>query len=164
MSSSRPVVAPTFATRFLAAGVCAPFWLSGIDKLLDVNATAREMADIGLTHPELVAFAVIVVQLGGSLLSVFARGVAAAAGALALAAFTLIATWVAHAFWTLHGHERIGEMNIFIEHIAIVFGLALAAWTHLRLTRPAPAPVQSADTSGSGGPSARASTSPHSVP
>jgi transmembrane protein len=134
MSPSRHVLASSLAFRILIVGMCAPFWISGIDKVLDLEGAAKEMLGLGMSRPHLVALAVVAVQLGGSLLAIVGRGALAAAGALALAAFTVAATWVAHAFWTFHGQERFGQMNIFVEHVSIVFGLALAAWVHTRLT------------------------------
>ena len=132
MSSSRQALLPSLGLRVLIAGLCAPFWISGIGKLLDLNATSRLMLGIGMSHPDLVALAVVLVQLGGSLMAVFASGAAAATGSLALAAFTVAATWVVHEFWTFHGPQRFAEMNIFFEHVSIIFGLLLAAWAQFK--------------------------------
>jgi transmembrane protein len=132
MSSNVQTNSPGVATRLLFAGLCAPFWISGLDKLLDLDAAAREIASFGMRHSSIVAVLVILVQLGGSMLVAFGRGRAGAAGAFALAVFTAAATWLAHAFWSFPGPARSGEMNIFFEHVSILFGLVLAARVHLQ--------------------------------
>ena len=81
--------------------------------------------------------ATIAVQLGGSAMAVLGRGRAAALGAAALAAFTMLATLIAHAFWRFEGPARSQQTNVFLEHVSIVFGLLLISWLHARAPRQA---------------------------
>lgn len=108
-----------------------PYLISGVLKLLDFAGAQAEVAALtGLAPGFLlaaVATGVIVLQLGGSawLLS---GGRGAALSALALAGFTLAATFLAHTWWHLPpGPERAHAFNGFWEHIALVGALCLAA-------------------------------------
>jgi hypothetical protein len=67
----------------------------------------------------------ILVQLGGSLPVILNRWTWLGAGALGV--FTALATVTAHRFWTLDGIERVRELNIFLEHLAIIAGFVLVA-------------------------------------
>lgn len=106
-----------------------PYWWGGFDKVLHFHAAVSENAGLHLPHPELIAVATIVVELVGSLLVIVNRYLWLGAGALVV--FTAVATLVAHAFWTLSGATRFAQMNIFLEHIALIAAfviVAIAAW------------------------------------
>ena len=70
---------------------------------------------------------------------IFGRRVWLGAGALGV--FTLIVTVLAHAFWNLEGPARFAEMNIFMEHVAIIAGFAFAAMFAQATSKPAPHPL-----------------------
>jgi uncharacterized membrane protein YphA (DoxX/SURF4 family) len=53
-------------------------------------------------------------------------------GALALAGFTLFATFVANRFWEMAPPERFMAANSFFEHLGLVGGFLLVAWYDLR--------------------------------
>ncbi|MCE4535684.1 DoxX family protein [Pelomonas sp. P7] len=108
-----------------------PYLISGALKLLDFNGARAEVGGLsGLAAPALVtmlAAAVVVTQLGGSLL-LLRGGRWAPLGGLALAGFTLIATFLAHTWWALpQGAERVQAFNGFWEHIALAGALGFAA-------------------------------------
>ncbi len=52
--------------------------------------------------------------------------------ALALAAFTLAATFIANRFWQATGVDRFALENGFFEHLGLVGGFLLVAWMDLR--------------------------------
>jgi len=104
--------------------LASPFLLSGIAKLLDFQGAANEMAGVGLRPAGLLAAAVIVTQLGGSLLILSRRYCWLGAGILAV--FTVLATLLAHPFWAFEGRDRAAHMTTFFEHVALVGGLAMA--------------------------------------
>lgn len=106
-------------------GLTLPYWWSGIDKLLHPQAALAEMHATGLPASWLLYALILVVQLGGSLAIIFNRYAWLGAGALAV--FTAFATYLAHAFWKLDGAARFAEMNVFMEHIALIAGMAFAA-------------------------------------
>jgi transmembrane protein len=102
-----------------------PYWWSGVDKLLHPHAALSEIQGLGLPPSWILYGLLLIVQLGGSLAIIFNRYAWLGAGALGV--FTAIVTYIAHAFWKLEGPARFGEMNDFMEHIALIAGLAFAA-------------------------------------
>ncbi|MEW6454998.1 MAG: DoxX family protein [Pseudomonadota bacterium] len=105
----------------------AAFWLSGISKLTDFSGAVGEVRGLtGLEPVALVAALVIAVQIGGSLLVIWG-GRWAWLGAGALGVFTLLATLMAHAWWTKAGIDRFRDFNTFWEHMGLIGGLMLAA-------------------------------------
>jgi len=65
------------------------------------------------------------VQIGGSVLVIAGRAVWLGAGALAV--FTLLATIIAHAFWSAPAADRALVLNTFLEHIGLIGGFVLTA-------------------------------------
>lgn len=110
--------------RLLLAAV---FLYSGQDKLRHWQSGIREVADLGLPWPRLLAAATIATQLIGGLAVL--SGIGAAWGAVVLAFFTLVATIAGHRFWLLHGDRARQEFTTSLEHLAIVGGLLLLAMT-----------------------------------
>jgi transmembrane protein len=102
-----------------------PFLISGFVKLLDFGGAAKEVAGLGLRPVAPFAAAVILVQLGGSALFLTRRFCWLGAGILA--GFTVVATLLAHPFWTFEGPDRGRQTATFFEHLAIVGGFAIAA-------------------------------------
>lgn len=110
-----------------------PYLISGVVKLFDLSSAEAEVRALtGLEAGGLslaLTLAVIVTQLGGSALLITGRAWAWAGG-MALAVFTLIATFLAHTWWHLpDGPDRDHAFNGFWEHIALVGALA---WVALR--------------------------------
>jgi uncharacterized membrane protein YphA (DoxX/SURF4 family) len=87
------------------------------------------MRHFGLQPATPLAIATIVLELGASLLVLSGR--LRWLGAIALAAFTLAATIVANAFWSLPPSERMMVENAFFEHLGLVGGLVFVAWIDL---------------------------------
>ncbi len=117
-----------FAARAGSMLLVAPFLVSGIFKMIDfAGATAEVAALSGLEPAWIFAVLTIAVQIGGSLLVVFGNRWGTLAGALALGGFTVVATLLAHSWWTKEGIERVRDFNVFFEHVAIVGGFVLAA-------------------------------------
>ncbi|MBI3346850.1 MAG: DoxX family protein [Burkholderiales bacterium] len=105
-----------------------PYLISGVLKLLDFAGAQAEVAGLlgGVAVLPLTA-AVIAVQLGGSAL-LLGGGRLAWLGGVALAAFTLAATFLAHRWWGVPpGPDRAHAFNGFWEHIALVAALLYAA-------------------------------------
>jgi uncharacterized membrane protein YphA (DoxX/SURF4 family) len=98
----------------------------GLDKAFDFAAAVGEMHHFGLEPAAPLALAVIVLELGASLLILSGR--LRWLGALALAAFTLAATFVANRFWSAPPAERFMLENGFFEHLGLVGGFLLVAW------------------------------------
>jgi transmembrane protein len=125
---ARPV---SSVARVALVALLLPYLISGVLKLLDFDGARAEVAGLtGITQATLVlltALAVIAVQLGGSAL-LLAGGRWGWLGGVALAGFTLVATFLAHTWWHLPaGPERDHAFNGFWEHIALVGALVYAA-------------------------------------
>lgn len=117
---------PTWTPTAASALLVTPFLWSGLTKLFDFEAAETEMQGLGLRPARLAAAAVILVQLGGSALVVSGHG--AWIGAVALGAFTLVASLMGHAFWSAsHDKERTLQLNAFLANIGLIGGLVLAA-------------------------------------
>jgi len=93
---------------------------------MDFAAAVGEMQHFGLAPAAPLAAAVIMLELGASLmiLSGFYRWL----GALSLAAFTLAATFLANRFWAAPPAEQFMLANAFFEHIGLAGGFVLVAW------------------------------------
>jgi uncharacterized membrane protein YphA (DoxX/SURF4 family) len=111
-------------------GLCAAYLQGGIDKALDFPSAIAEMTHFGLAPVVPLAIMVIVLELGASLLIL--TGFYRWFGALALAGFTLMATFMANRFWNAPMPERFMLENGFFEHLGLVGGFLLVAWHDLK--------------------------------
>ena len=136
VAMARPIFGSA-AMRFVAyLGLCAAYLQSGLNKLFDINAAVGEMHHFGLQPALPLAVLVIALELGASLLIL--SGKLRWLGALMLALFTLMATFVALRFWQMPvGPERFGAANSFFEHLGLVGGFLLVAWLDLQPAPPA---------------------------
>ena len=127
---ARPVFG-SHAIRWLAyLGLCAAYLQGGLNKLMDFQGAVGEMSHFGLSPASLLAGLVIALELGASVMIL--SGKLRWLGALALAACTLMATFVALRFWELPvGQERFMAANSFFEHLGLVGGFLLVAWHDL---------------------------------
>lgn len=111
--------------------LCAAYLQGGLQKALDFPSAIAEMNHFGLSPAAPLAIAVIVLELGAAALILAGR--LRWLGALALALFTLMATFVALRFWQMPpGPARFGAANAFFEHLGLAGGFLLVAWHDLR--------------------------------
>ena len=116
--------------RWLALlALCAAYLQGGFDKATDFAGAVAENRHFGLEPAAPLAILTIVVELGASLLIL--TGIQRWAGALVLAGFTLMATFVANRFWEMAPPARFMAENGFFEHIGLVGGFVLVAWHDL---------------------------------
>ncbi len=97
------------------------FVLSGFGKLTGFEATINSIASKGVPLPQLAAVTAIVVELGGGIMLML--GWKARWAAAAIAAFTLLAALIFHAFWAAAPAQAHGQMVHFMKNIAICGGL-----------------------------------------
>ncbi|MDE1566758.1 DoxX family protein [Aquabacter sp. P-9] len=106
--------------------LCAAYIQGPITKLLDFPGALAEMEHFGLRPAPLFAIGVIVFELAMCALILIGRWRGLAA--LALAAFTLAATFVALRFWEMPaGQGRTMAANAFFEHLGLTGGFLLVA-------------------------------------
>ena len=114
-----------FALLFL----CAAYLQGCFNKATDFPSAVAEMNHFGISPAEPMAMAVIVLEFSATLmiLTGFYRWL----GALGLAGFTLMATFVANRFWEMGMPERFTVANSFFEHFGLVGAFLLVAWHDL---------------------------------
>ena len=127
-------IEPLVATRpvqFIALlGLCAAYIQGGLDKLFDFNAAVAETQSFGLPFAAPITGVTILTELVASALIL--TGTYRWLGALCLAGFTLLATFVANRFWEMPPPQRFMVENSFFEHLGLVGGFLLVAWLDLR--------------------------------
>ena len=111
-------------------GLCAAYIQGGLVKLLDFNAAVAETQSFGLPFAESTTGVTIITELFASALIL--TGIYRWFGALWLAGFTLLATFVANRFWEMLPPQRFMVENSFFEHLGLVGGFLLVAWLDLR--------------------------------
>lgn len=97
------------------------FLLAGLSKFAGLDGTAGYIASKGLPMAQLLAFGTAALEVGGALLLIV--GWKARWAALALAAFTLLASVLFHNYWTLPADKQMVDQLMFMKNLAIVGGL-----------------------------------------
>lgn len=110
--------------------LCGAYLQGGLVKAFDFAGAVAEMRHFGVTPAAPMAVAVIALELCASALVLSGR--LRWLGALALAAFTLLATFLANRFWEMEGAQRFMAANAFFEHGGLVGAFVLVAWHDLR--------------------------------
>jgi putative oxidoreductase len=113
-----PQAFPMLIARVLLALM---FLLAGLSKFSGLEGTAGYIASKGLPMAQLLAVATATIEVGASLLLIV--GWQARWAALALAAFTLMASFIFHNYWTLPAGQQMVDQLMFMKNIAIVGGL-----------------------------------------
>lgn len=124
---ARIVRSPLIRTASLLA-LCAAYIQGPVTKIFDFEGALAEMDHFGLHPTTVFAIAVIIFELTASAMIVF--GILRWVGALALAGFTVLATFIALRFWELApGVERVSATNAFFEHIGLAGAfIFVATW------------------------------------
>jgi putative oxidoreductase len=113
----------SLAARILFVALFLP---AGIGKLTGFAGTVGYISSVGLPLPAVGAALALVVEIVGSL--ALLAGFQTRIAALALAAFTLVASFFFHAYWSAPAGMAFMTQLLFFKNIAVVGGLlALAA-------------------------------------
>lgn len=112
----------TLTGRLLLALLFLP---AGIGKIGGFAGTVGYIGSVGLPLPQLATVLAIVVEVGGGLALLAGYGTRLAA--LALALFTLVATFVFHNFWAMPPEQVMMQQLMFFKNMAIVGGLLTLA-------------------------------------
>ena len=108
------------AGRFLLALL---FVMAGFSKIGGFAGTVGLMASKGMPAAEVLAVLTIVLEIGGGLALMF--GWRARWAALALALFTLVASFILHNFWAMPEAQKLMQQLMFMKNLAIVGGLLM---------------------------------------
>src|SRR5690606_33080333 len=111
-------------SRLLLAALFLP---AGIGKLTGFAGTVGYITSVGLPMPTVAAAVAAAVEVLGGLALIF--GVGTRFAALALAFFTLVASFFFHAYWSVPAEQQMMQQLLFFKNVAVVGGLlALAAF------------------------------------
>ena len=110
--------------RLLMAWMFLP---AGIGKITGFAGTVAYSASVGLPMPQVGSALALVVEIVGGLALILGFGTRWAA--LALALFTLVASFFFHNYWAFPVDKQMIPSLLFMKNMAIVGGLlTLAAW------------------------------------
>lgn len=96
---------------------------AGWSKLQGFAGTVGYIDSAGLPLPQVAAVLAIVFELGGGLALLLGLGTRAAA--LALAVFTLVASFAFHHFWSMPADQVMLNQLMFFKNLAIAGGLLM---------------------------------------
>ncbi|MBL8288058.1 MAG: DoxX family protein [Rubrivivax sp.] len=116
----QPIAPVVVAGRLLLALI---FIVAGYGKLTGLAGTAGYIASKGLPLPAVLAFGAGVLELVGGI--ALAAGFKARWSALALAVFTLLATFIFHAYWSVPAEQQMVQQLMFMKNLAITGGLLM---------------------------------------
>ncbi|WP_059414193.1 DoxX family protein [Cupriavidus basilensis] len=134
-AGARARLAPAWVRWLALLALCAAYLQGGLAKLADFGGAIAEMQHFGLAPAAPLAAATIALELGASLLIL--TGWLRWLGALALAGFTLMASFLANRFWAAPPAEQFMMANAFFEHVGLAGGFLLVAWEGIRRGTPA---------------------------
>jgi putative oxidoreductase len=99
------------------------FILSGWFKLVGIAGTSAYFTRLGVPEPQIMAYAVALVELLGGLLVLI--GFKARWAALVLCVFTGIALYLGHKFWAVPPEQYMNQFNHALKNLAIMGGFLL---------------------------------------
>lgn len=100
---------------------------AGFGKIAGFAGTAGYIASKGVPLPEVAATIAIAVELGLGLLLLV--GLQTRWAALGMAFFTIVITFIFHAFWAVPVEQVVQQQQAFFKNIAAVGGLlTIVAW------------------------------------
>jgi putative oxidoreductase len=100
------------------------FVSSGIEKFMDLGATASAIGSKGLPYANVLAVLTATLEAGGGLLIIF--GWQTRLAALALAIFCAVAAYYFHDFWNQpDGPQHTNNMIHFMKNVSIIGGLLM---------------------------------------
>ena len=108
--------------RILLAMLFLP---AGISKIAGFAGTIGYIGSAGLPVPQVAAAVAVLIEVGGGLALLAGFGTRIAA--LALALFTLVATFAFHNYWAVPADQAMMQQLMFFKNIAVVGGLLVLA-------------------------------------
>lgn len=108
-------------------GLALVFLWSGFDKFANAAGTAGFMQSAGIPAADVLVWLVALVEVAGAVALIV--GYKLRWAALALIAFTIVATLVFHAFWAVPAEQVLMQQINFMKNVGIIGGL-LAVFAH----------------------------------
>ncbi|MDZ7652116.1 MAG: DoxX family protein [Burkholderiaceae bacterium] len=97
------------------------FVVAGVGKIGGFDGTVGYIASKGLPLPAVLAAGTVALELVAGLALIV--GYKARWAALALAAFTLLATFIFHAYWSMPAEQQMVQQLMFLKNLAVAGGL-----------------------------------------
>ncbi len=118
---------PWFSWCFLIGRILLAlvYLVSGIHKGIWYQKALAEFQQGRIPFVRVAVIGTVVLHIVAPLCLIL--GIFVRESALALAVFTILATFIAHDFWNLSGTERLNQSRIAMAHVAIIGGLLLLA-------------------------------------
>ncbi|MDI4632258.1 DoxX family protein [Pelomonas sp. V22] len=101
------------------------FLPAGIAKLMGFAGTVGYITSVGLPMPQVAAAAALVAEIAGGIALIL--GLCTRWAALALALFTLVASFLFHAYWAAPADAQMMVQLLFNKNIAVAGGLFILA-------------------------------------
>jgi putative oxidoreductase len=111
-----------FLGRLLFVALFLP---AGVSKLFGFEGTVGYFGSLGIPMASSAVVATIAIEVLGSV--ALLTGYKTRYAALTLAAFTLIASLLGHAFWSVPAEQAFGQQLLFFKNIAVIGGLLVLA-------------------------------------
>lgn len=121
---------PLLSWFLLAGRICLSmvYLVSGVHKGIYFQKAVVEFQDARVPLARIAVIATVVLHVGAA--ACLITGLFVVESALALAAFTLVASWRVHDFWNLpDGPQRLLQSRFALAHLAVVGGLLVLAAT-----------------------------------
>ncbi len=120
---------PLYSWFLFAGRICLSivYLVSGLHKGFYFQTAIAEFDAARIPFTRAAVVATVVLHTAAALCLIL--GIFVRESALALAAFTLVATWRVHEFWNLEGSEQLLQSRFALAHLAVVGGLVLLAAT-----------------------------------
>jgi putative oxidoreductase len=99
------------------------FVSSGIEKFMDLGATASAIDSKGLPYSNILAILTAILETGGGLLIII--GWQTRLAALALVIFSAVAAYYFHDFWNQTGPQHTNNMIHFMKNVSMIGGLLM---------------------------------------
>jgi putative oxidoreductase len=103
----------------------ALFVTAGVRKAMTIAATAGYFTKLGIPAAEIMAWVVVLIEVGGGLALILGWQTRLMAWLLAI--FVAIATGLAHRFWEFDAAQYNAQLNNFLKNGAIIGGLLMFA-------------------------------------
>lgn len=101
------------------------FFMSGLSKAMEWPGVVDAVASQGIPMPLVAGALATAVEIAGAVLIVL--GLLTRWAALALAAFTAVASYYFHAFWAMPEAEQGMQQIMFMKNVAVIGGLLALA-------------------------------------
>lgn len=103
------------------------FWMAGLFGIVKFGMMVTVIEEHRLPNPAAIVAAMIVTELGGSILLITDYASLGWLGAGWLGVFTFLSILLGHPFWKYDPPKKMEEFQLALEHLGVIGGLMCAA-------------------------------------